>query len=356
MLSKVIIVEPQEVSNHADGGSQAILDLVTALKTYGHSVEIAALGKVPDKADWVRELNRDDLIVISSRPGAGVLTSADGLTKPVKIYFGHDIHHQRFKAWGDIGGVDRPKPRDIALMRALEVRCWHSHDVTLYPNPEEIKTVEAESGYNRGVYYPYFTVPYLPCLPNGRSRRTQLIFIGGAAHAPNRDGLSWVVRHLWPTLYSRSPTLSLKVIGEWPPSERAALKGVEGIEFCGVLSDQEIRCLCQPNDIAIAPIRFGAGIKRKVLHYLSLSLRVLGTPEAFWGLPTPWPKNTMVEAPLDAWEASLSKLLAEPHSDSVTIEPYLERHFSLEFGLKQWEYVLSVAIAHRQQRWAHTKQ
>ena len=57
-----------------------------------------------------------------------------------------------------------------------------------------------------------------------------------------------------------------------------------GVEFTGVIGDPELDTVLARARVGLAPLSFGAGMKRKTLHYLSHGLPVVGTAFAVQGL------------------------------------------------------------------------
>ncbi len=85
---------------------------------------------------------------------------------------------------------------------------------------------------------------------------------------------------MWPAVRDRNPNAELVVAGRWhrpkpwPP----------GVSYPGVIAEEELDALLRSARVGIAPLRFGAGMKRKTLHYLSHGLPVVGTGFAVEGL------------------------------------------------------------------------
>ncbi|MGY3265743.1 glycosyltransferase [Lysobacter sp. HA35] len=92
--------------------------------------------------------------------------------------------------------------------------------------------------------------------------RRDLVFVGGFRHPPNVDAVLWFVREAWPLLRARRSDLVFHCIGAGAPSEVQALAGVEGVRLHGHVPD--LAPFMDGVRVAIAPLRFGAGVKGKV--------------------------------------------------------------------------------------------
>jgi glycosyltransferase involved in cell wall biosynthesis len=140
------------------------------------------------------------------------------------------------------------------------------------------------------------------CLPFGAepekntpsfAERDGFAFLGNFRHPPNLDGLFWLVEKLWPALRQRIPTAELHLYGAYPPASVSALHGKNGIFAHGPV--ERHRAFLQKHRVLLAPLRYGAGIKGKVLEAWAAGLAVAGTPVALEGLGLPGTED-LVEA------------------------------------------------------------
>ena len=113
------------------------------------------------------------------------------------------------------------------------------------------------------------------------SNRSDLLFIGGTRHAPNRDALTWLHTELWSTIRDRLPNIQLHVVGDISQEECAELE-MPGVHFHGKVDD--LLPHLQAALISIAPLRFGAGVKGKVNTAMSYGLPVVATSIAVEGM------------------------------------------------------------------------
>jgi glycosyltransferase involved in cell wall biosynthesis len=110
----------------------------------------------------------------------------------------------------------------------------------------------------------------------------RLLFIGSFAHASNRDAARWIVRRLAPELRTERVPFALVIAGlQAPPWLRKA--GGAGVT---VISDApDLDPLYRSADIVLAPLPHGGGTKTKTLQAMAWGLPVIGTPQAFTGIP-----------------------------------------------------------------------
>jgi hypothetical protein len=124
----------------------------------------------------------------------------------------------------------------------------------------------------------------------------RLLFIGSFVHPPNRDAAKWLVRRLAPELRTERVPFALVIAGLHAPTwlRKAGGAGVT------IISDApDLDPLYRGADIVLAPLPHGGGTKNKTLEAMAWGLPVIGTPQAFTGLPQ-LDGEAFVVDPLDA--------------------------------------------------------
>lgn len=136
------------------------------------------------------------------------------------------------------------------------------------------------------------------------------VLAGDWDYPPNRDGLRWLVREVLPRLdipvhvYGR---------GDVPPHPLLVQHGYA----------PDARELLQEGDVHLAAVRFGGGVKRKVLQPLLAGLPVVATPAAAHGLRAQ-PLLT-VAARTDDFAAAVRWWLAVPPHERPVASPPADR-------------------------------
>lgn len=111
----------------------------------------------------------------------------------------------------------------------------------------------------------------------------QLLYVGTLNWEANIDGLQWFFSDVWPKIYAADPDITLKIVGKNPdPSLISAAKNLENIEFTGFVDDLEP--LFKQSRLFLAPLRFGSGIKVKVLNAMCRGIPVITTDVGAEGL------------------------------------------------------------------------
>ncbi|WP_310073264.1 glycosyltransferase [Cellvibrio fibrivorans] len=129
----------------------------------------------------------------------------------------------------------------------------------------------------------YFSVPsqllfYCPFLSQQKvdvaslpdfSARQHFIAIGNFRHEPNWDSVLWLKHQLWPIIRAQLSAVGmaqaeLHIYGAYPPPKATQLHNTkEGFHIKGWAADAQ--AVMQSARVCLAPLRFGAGIKGKLM-------------------------------------------------------------------------------------------
>ena len=114
--------------------------------------------------------------------------------------------------------------------------------------------------------------------------RQGVVFLGGFAHPPNTDAVLWYVQEVLPLLRQQADTAAvphLHVVGANPPPAILNLAG-DGVTVHGYVAN--LAPLLGRLRLGIAPLRFGAGVKGKMLTTMAAGLPLVATSVAAEGL------------------------------------------------------------------------
>ncbi|KMZ13932.1 Methyltransferase [Candidatus Burkholderia humilis] len=157
-----------------------------------------------------------------------------------------------------------------ALGQALEVRRAELHaigvaDATTVVSHVEwdiVKRLMPAANVHR------IPIPRLPTrAPTRFEERRGIVFVGGFAHRPNIDAVKWLVDEIWPLVRKRLPDAELQVVGSNVTPDIAALDAPhEGVRIVGFVED--LSTILDHVRLSVASLRFGAGVKGKVVSSL----------------------------------------------------------------------------------------
>jgi glycosyltransferase involved in cell wall biosynthesis len=298
-MSAVLMVDGALPAREASAGERATFDLIDGLQALGHEVHFTALGFNAEDGLRSEAMHRAGIhllaghgqgldhlrtvigsrhydVVIVHRPGPALAVQAALVGTPAAtIYIGHDVHQWRLSAQQRL--QSDVQPHRLLAMQVAERRCWQGYDLSVYPT-------DREADFVRDAGYPAFAMPYyrltaqdLPPL-EGHGPRSGLLMVGASFHAPNKDAVGVAVTEVLPLTRER-----VTVVGDWPLRDRKPLMA-PGVTFTGRVDEQVLRELHQTHLALLAPLRFGAGTRRKLVAAMGLGLPVITTSEGLRGL------------------------------------------------------------------------
>lgn len=110
----------------------------------------------------------------------------------------------------------------------------------------------------------------------------QLVFAGHESHFPNKEGLTWFLREVYPLLKKIRDDIKLKITGNWTEDFRTLFVADKNIQFTGFVDDFGSVLL---NAIMIVPIRIGSGIRIKIITAFAKGAPVVSTGLGASGIP-----------------------------------------------------------------------
>jgi len=113
------------------------------------------------------------------------------------------------------------------------------------------------------------------------AERKDIWFVGGFQHPPNLDAMRWFCGEIWPMIRARLPELEFHIVGSKMPPEIKALEG-GGVRVHGFVPDVEP--FLDGCRLAVAPLRYGAGVKGKVNQSMSYGQPVVSTSAGMEGM------------------------------------------------------------------------
>lgn len=307
---RVILVVDHTLPQPArDAGSRAILQTMLQLADMGFVVKFwpddqrydPGLARVLNDAgietviathwgcvfeDYVRAVGEEFDFAIVSRPNfAGPYLRALGRHSSARVlYFGHDVHHQRMAAQADISAD--PADRAVAdAMFDLERGLWQAVDANIYPSTDEAEHVAGHVGLEKVHEVPlYFFSEDELSTPLGPRPPGRLLFVACFGHPPNEDAAEWLVHEILPRVRAHLPEIELYLVGSLPTERVLALAGA-GVHVTGAVSHEDLQAYYRSATVAITPMRFGAGVKLKVLEALAKGVPLVTTSVGAQGLP-----------------------------------------------------------------------
>ena len=199
-------------------------------------------------------------------------------------YFGHDLHFMRLRRQQQATGDSRFGVEADAIER-VERDLWSRCDVVVYPSEEEAAQVRFMAPNVKAMAVPLFCFDQvIDGADSVLAERQGLLFVAGFGHPPNVDAAYWLVEKILPRIRERIPLVPLQLVGSNPTAEVEAL-ACDGIRVTGYVDDSALLSLYQSSRVVVAPLRFGAGVKLKVLEAMAHGVPIVTTSVGAQGLP-----------------------------------------------------------------------
>lgn len=282
---------------------------------------------------FIAERGADIDHVLLSRPYIAInyIKALRKHTRARLIYFGHDLHFMRLRREQQVTGDGRPGKEADAIER-VERDLWKRCDVVLYPSEEEAAQVRAMAPNVEAMAVPLYCFDHVAEDAGfNLGARADILFVAGFAHTPNVDAARWLVEDILPRIHARCPQVRLHLVGSNPTEEVRALAGAH-VFVLGYVDDATLTAMYQSTRVVVAPLRFGAGVKLKVLEAMAHGVPLVTTPvgaQGLSGLGEVIPVSDRPERIADA----ISDLLLEDRQwreVSAGGSRYIRRHFSVD--------------------------
>lgn len=209
-----------------------------------------------------------------------VLAAARSANPGARIVFSvADLHHVRAERSRAIGG-EAGDELAIPAMRDEELACIRSADVTVTHSTWERDYVATHVPAAHVAVVLWDIASPGPAAP--LENREGLCFLGSFRHAPNVDAVGHFGRAIWPEVAEGVRQGGFEVVGAH--SNLLSLDATaENIRLLGYVKD--IGGYLGRKRLMVAPLRFGAGVKGKVLLSLAHGLPCIMSPIAAEGIP-----------------------------------------------------------------------
>lgn len=111
----------------------------------------------------------------------------------------------------------------------------------------------------------------------------EIVFFGALQNPMNRDAVRFLVDDILPLIAARLPDVRLTLVGSGPtPEMQDAARADPRIRLTGFVDD--VRPHLARAGVVVCPLRFGYGIRGRILEVLSLGVPVVATPIAVDGM------------------------------------------------------------------------
>ena len=304
-VKRALVIDDLLPRRDRDAGSNAILSHIAALRSLGWEVEFVASGALAGSdaaaaaltASGVvchrsplissveevlrRKRNMYDLVYLHRLSNAESYTKLARVWQPKAqiVYSVADLHHVRAARQAEVH--NNSELTETALyLKARELNAMRMADATITHS-----TAEAEYLAREAPGVDVHVVPWsLTAAPRTVPfrKRHGIAFVGGMRHAPNPDAVRWMAAEVLPRVWAREPEIRCLLVGaDWPEPVWGRID--PRLQLRGQISHLDE--VFDAVRLTVAPLRFGAGVKGKVLDSFAAGLPCVMSPIAAEGIP-----------------------------------------------------------------------
>ena len=204
---------------------------------------------------------------------------------PPITFIGHDLHFLRTQREFEITGEEKLQ-KEADTWRRRELAVIEAVDHTFYFSDVEVAEITTLSPQADVRTLPLYVLEPVE-LARTVTKTPELLFVAGFNHPPNIDAAVWFVETVLPSLRDSIPGLRLHIAGS-NPSQVVLDLASDDVTVHGYVSDEELISLYGRAACAVVPLRFGAGVKGKVLEAIRYGVPLVTTSIGAEGIPMRW--------------------------------------------------------------------
>jgi polysaccharide biosynthesis protein PslH len=175
-----------------------------------------------------------------------------------------------------------------------------------------------------------------------------LVFHGHLSYPPNVQAALEFANDVFPLIRSQLPDAIFHLVGASPAREIQLLASREGIRLSANLPD--LRAALCSAQVYVCPVRFGTGIKNKILEAMALSLPIVSYPGSTAGIESISGEHLFVVRQPEDFAAQVMTLLRSPElAEKVaqTGRRLVEEKYSWDARALEYEQLYTRVIAER---------
>ena len=250
-------------------------------------------------------------------------------TKAKFFYFAHDLHHLREYREYKITG-DEEHLKESEHWKGIEFKLFNAVDVVHVVGSYEQAYLQERLPDKPIRNIPLYIYDNVPTdINKDFSSRNDILFVGGFGHPPNEDAVLWFAKEIYPVILEHYPTMVWHIVGGGVPDAVKALAS-DNIVIHGRVSDEELESFYRTCRLAVVPLRYGAGVKGKIVEAAYYQIPMVTTPIGAEGMSTEEGTMMVAETAQDIAEAVCNlyedfNRLREMSDAGTT---FIERYFS----------------------------
>ncbi|MBB1297476.1 glycosyltransferase [Pseudoalteromonas sp. SR41-7] len=314
-MKKVLVIGYVWPEPNSSAAGTHMMSLLNAFRAQNWDVEFATPAQRTDHM-----VNLDDFGITSQ----SIALNCDSFDEYVKVYNPDIVMFDRFMMEEQFGWrVDKHCPNAIKILDTEDLQCLRNARHEAFKGEREFTTSDLHSdiakreiaailrcdlsliisSYEMSLLNSVFKIepsllhhlPFmvdlssLPTSTKTFEQRQHFMTIGNFRHAPNWDAVLYLQK-IWPLIRKQLPKAELHIYGSYPPPKATALNNPKTGFLIKGWADNAFDVM-QSARVCLAPLRFGAGIKGKLLEAMIMQTPSVTTYIGAEGMHNdlPWP-------------------------------------------------------------------
>ena len=137
----------------------------------------------------------------------------------------------------------------------------------------------------------------------------KIVFTGVMGYAPNEDAAMYFVNDIFPLVREKRPDAEFWIVGTGPSDQVKALERIDGIHVTGHVDD--VRPYVRSATVFVCPLRYGSGVKNKILAAMAMQKPIVATSISVEGLDVADDREVVLAVEPRAFAANVVRLLVD---------------------------------------------
>ena len=178
-------------------------------------------------------------------------------------------------------------------LRSFEGPYAQKFDKVLLISPHDLKAIEHDPPVEKTFFSPHgVSFEHFMADPGIEKDPRSIIFTGNMGYAPNVDAARYFYEDIFPLVRAKIPKVQWSVVGTEPAPEISKMAEDPAVTVTGRVPD--LRDYMNRAQVAIDPLRVGAGLQNKVLEGMAMGLPMVVTSVANEGIQATHGENILV--------------------------------------------------------------
>ena len=154
-----------------------------------------------------------------------------------------------------------------------------------------------------GVDVGYFKPSGLP------TEKNRIVFVGVMSYLPNENAVLYFAEEVFPLVRKKIPDAEFWIVGKDPSEKVRALASQQGVHVTGTVDD--VRSYLGSARVFVSPVRYGAGMKNKILNAMAMERPVVSTTFSLDGIAAVPDRDVLVGDTAERFSDQVARVMRD---------------------------------------------